>query len=149
VLAEPGHLEQAEKILFCSGKLYYELLQRQEEEKKPGMALLRLEQLYPFPEDRIESLSKKCRNAKHWCWVQEEPENMGAWGFVRHRLEAATGRAFHYIGRPAASSPATGFPAVYRRQQADILAHAIGPAPNKPGFERGDHVSRIQKQERT
>ncbi|MGB8717801.1 MAG: hypothetical protein WCD46_00735, partial [Desulfobacterales bacterium] len=88
-----------------------------------------LEQLYPYPEAQLAALIKKYRRCKEWCWVQEEPANMGAWSFVRPRLEAALGGELRYIGRDAAASPATGYPHIYRRDQAAIVSSAVGPTP--------------------
>jgi len=90
------------------------------------MAIVRLEQLYPFPEDRIKQVFKRYKTVKNWVWVQEEPENMGAWQFVRPRLESITGKPLEYIGRAAASSPASGFPMIYKQEQTAITDQAIG-----------------------
>jgi 2-oxoglutarate dehydrogenase E1 component len=86
--------------------------------------------LYPFPQDQLNDKLKKYRAAAQWHWVQEEPENMGAWQFVRPRLEALIDKPMGYIGRQPASSPATGFPAIYKQEQTAILARAVGPAPD-------------------
>ena len=68
--------------------------------------------------------------AKHWCWVQEEPQNMGGWQFVKPRLEKIIKRTLRYIGRRPAASPASGFPAIFRQEQNLIIEKAVGPAPN-------------------
>ena len=85
------------------------------------------EQIYPFPRDLLQKAAKKYAKAKQWYWVQEEPENMGGWLFVRPRLEALIKPALNYIGRKAASSPATGFPVIFRQEQNDIIEKAVGP----------------------
>jgi 2-oxoglutarate dehydrogenase E1 component len=105
---------------MCSGKIYYELDQRRRELKAGDTAIVRLEQFHPFDAAALKAALKPYAKVKQWCWVQEEPENMGAWGFLRHRLEELLGAPVNYIGRPAAASPATGFPAIYRQQQAAI-----------------------------
>ena len=69
------------------------------------------------------------RRAKQWAWVQEEPRNMGAWQFLQPQLENVIGQGIDYIGRTPSASPATGFPRIYRKQQAAILEAALGPAP--------------------
>jgi 2-oxoglutarate dehydrogenase E1 component len=130
LLDENTNVNTPKKILFCSGKIYYELLIRRTELEFENIAIVRLEQLYPFPEDQLNTVIKKYQSAKHWHWVQEEPENMGAWQFVRPRLEKLTGAAISYIGRQAASSPATGFPTIYKQEQSDIITRAVGRAPS-------------------
>jgi 2-oxoglutarate dehydrogenase complex dehydrogenase (E1) component-like enzyme len=74
----------------------------------------------------LEAILKKYSRAKTWLWVQEEPENMGGWQFVKPRLESLVGKAVQHVGRRPASSPATGFPAIYRKEQEAISREAIG-----------------------
>jgi 2-oxoglutarate dehydrogenase E1 component len=112
-------------VLFCSGKIYYELMQRSRAVGKHDVAIVRLEQFYPFPEAALQKIIKRYKKAGEWAWVQEEPENMGGWPFVRPRLEALADRPLTYIGRDAAASPATGFPKIYRRQQDAIIDTAV------------------------
>jgi 2-oxoglutarate dehydrogenase E1 component len=128
VIADPDKLKIPERILFCSGKIYYELIQRRRELKKLDTAIIRLEQLYPFPERQLKNVIKKYRGARQYFWVQEEPENMGAWFFMRPCLERLIGKQIEYIGRKASSSPATGFPHIFRREQAIIIEEAVGSA---------------------
>ncbi len=128
VLEDPEPLKQARNVLFCSGKLYYELLQRRQELKRRDIAIVRLEQFYPFPETQLKTVLKQYRKARQFFWVQEEPENMGAWFFIRPRLERLLGKQVQYIGRKASSSPATGFPHLYRQEQAAIIETAVGKA---------------------
>jgi 2-oxoglutarate dehydrogenase E1 component len=129
VKEDPDADAAASTVLFCSGKVAYELEQRRKELQRTDLAILRLEQLYPFPQTHLKFALKRFKAAAHWAWVQDEPENMGAWLFIRPRLEAATGKPLAYIGRPESSSPATGFPHIYRRQQAEIIERAVGPRP--------------------
>jgi 2-oxoglutarate dehydrogenase E1 component len=131
VLDDPADLPKPEAVLICSGKIYYELFQRREELSSAKTAILRLEQFYPFPERHLATVIKKYRNAASWSWVQEEPENMGGWQFVRHRLPSLTGRDVNYIGREAAASPASGYPNVFKRQQAAIVDAAVGSLPEE------------------
>jgi 2-oxoglutarate dehydrogenase E1 component len=126
VLDDPDNLKNANRVLFCSGKIFYELLQKRREVKKRDTAIVRVEQLYPFPENSLEKVIKKYRKAKQYFWVQEEPENMGAWFFIRHRLEKLTGKPVEYMGRKASASPATGFPNVYRKEQNAVTQEALG-----------------------
>jgi len=128
VVDDPDRLKSVRRILFCSGKIFYELLQRRRKIKNSDAAIVRLEQFYPFPETQLKTAIQKYKQAKKYFWVQEEPENMGAWFFVRPRLENLTGKSFEYVGRKAAPSPATGFPNIYRKEQTAIIDNALGPA---------------------
>ncbi len=130
VLDDPDNLKNGNRVLFCSGKIFYELLQKRLEVKKRDTAIVRLEQLYPFPERQLKNVIKKYRKARQYYWVQEEPENMGAWFFIHHRLEKLTGKPVGYIGRKASASPATGFPNVYRKEQNAVIQEALGIAEN-------------------
>jgi 2-oxoglutarate dehydrogenase E1 component len=116
----------ATEILFCSGKIYYQLVQRHKELKQSDKVILRLEQFYPFPEKQIENLLANYKKAKVFSWVQEEPGNMGAWTFVQPWLERITAQKLRYVGRKPAASPATGFPAIYKQQQEAISDQALG-----------------------
>jgi 2-oxoglutarate dehydrogenase E1 component len=132
VLHDPGGSKQATTVLICSGKIFYELFQSRNELNKTGIALVRLEQFYPFPQSQIKQVIQKYRQAKKWFWVQEEPQNMGGWQFVQPRLNAASGKSFSYIGRKASPSPASGFPGLAKLEQQAIIAQALGsPAVSK------------------
>jgi len=128
VLKDPEPKTGAEEIIFCSGKIYYQLLQRRNELKQSNKAILRLEQFYPFPEKQIKTTLNPYKKVKKFIWVQEEPENMGGWFFVRDRLEKITGQKMYYVGRKFSASPATGFPAIYKKQQEAISNEALGIA---------------------
>ncbi|MBU2647720.1 2-oxoglutarate dehydrogenase E1 component [bacterium] len=116
------------RVVFCSGKIYYEFKQRMESNGTRDITLVRLEQLYPFPETALKKVIDAGRDAREWVWAQEEPENMGAYQFVRSRLEKLTGASLVYIGRKPASSPATGFHNIYQTEQADVINRTIGSA---------------------
>jgi 2-oxoglutarate dehydrogenase E1 component len=134
VIDDPQKPKKPRHVLFCSGKVHYALLQRKQELKTNDTAIVRLEQLYPFPQDRLEQIADRYRTTRKWFWVQEEAENMGAWAFVRHRLAAIVGKPLNYLGREASASPATGFPAIYKKQQAAIIDAAMGaPRPHPNG----------------
>jgi 2-oxoglutarate dehydrogenase E1 component len=117
------------RVVLCSGKIYYALLQRQQELEDSASAIVRIEQFYPFPEKQLTDVLSRYSEAKQWLWVQEEPENMGGGPFVRHRLEQITGRPLEYVGREASASPASGFPLIYRSRQEAIIDQAIGKLP--------------------
>ncbi len=128
VVDDPDRLKSVRRIIFCSGKIFYELLQRRRKIKNSDAAIVRLEQFYPFPEMQLKTAIQKYKQTRKYLWVQEEPENMGAWFFVRPRLEKLIGETIEYIGRKAASSPATGFPNIYRKEQTAVIDNALGPA---------------------
>ena len=111
------------RVLFCSGKIYYDLAARKKEEKREDIAIIRLEQLYPLPEKQIrELLEKKYTGAMEICWVQEEPVNMGAWRHVSFSLPDIP---FRLISRRRAASPATGFKKRHDEEQEIIISVAF------------------------
>ena len=110
------------RILMCSGKIYYDLLEYQEENEIDDVAIIRLEQLYPWPEDQIAELLKAYKKAERY-WIQEEPENMGAWQFVFMRLHQED---IQVVSRKPSASPATGFKAAHDQQQEEIMKKAFG-----------------------
>jgi 2-oxoglutarate dehydrogenase E1 component len=132
VLDDAAKLKKPRRVLFCSGKIYYALLMRRQELNLNDIVIVRLEQFYPFPQDQLKKILAQYSMAKQWFWVQEEPQNMGGWQFIRSRLEAIIGKPLMYIGRKEASSPATGFPAIHKLEQAAIIDQAIGPPVPKP-----------------
>jgi 2-oxoglutarate dehydrogenase E1 component len=132
-LDDPKSSKQAKTVLVCSGKIFYELLQNRNELSKTDVAIVRLEQFYPFPESQLKKIFQKYHQAKKWFWVQEEPQNMGGWQFVQPRLNAASGKSFNYIGRKASSSPASGFPGLAKLEQQAIVAQALEPPAIRKG----------------
>ncbi len=110
------------KILFCSGKIYYDLLERKERDKHDDVILARVEQLYPTPQDKMMALTQKYPTAEVW-WVQEESENMGAWYFIHARLHEKL--HIRGIARKNSASPATGFKKVHLEEQETILQRAF------------------------
>ena len=117
------------RVVICSGKIYYALRQRQQELNDAASAVIRIEQFYPFPERQLTDVLSRYGDAKQWLWVQEEPENMGGWQFIRNRLQRIIGRPPEYVGRGPSASPAPGFPLIYRQQQEAIIDQAIGTLP--------------------
>lgn len=110
------------RVLFCSGKIYYELLAKKTAEARHDVAIVRLEQLYPMPEKAMDAIYTKYKKASFF-WVQEEPKNMGAWTYLLRREENFR---LKLISRKSAASPATGFPKTHAREQAEILEAAFG-----------------------
>jgi 2-oxoglutarate dehydrogenase E1 component len=127
VIEEQNTVSDPQTVLFCSGKIYYELAARRTDLELTDLAILRIEQFYPFPDKLLRKVTKHYSGVKQWSWVQEEPENMGGWQFIKPRLEAIIQKPLRYIGREAASSPATGFPVIFRQEQNAIIETAVGP----------------------
>ena len=111
-------VEEVRRIVFCSGKIYYDLLERKKEFAARDIALIRIEQLHPFPIKEIESLLKKYKNSLLNLWVQEEPINMGAW---RHVADEFKDYDIYPIARQASGSPATGLAKIHQMQQQEII----------------------------
>ena len=110
--------KSVKKVAFCSGKVYYDLLQAREENGRNDVAIVRLEQMYPFPQGQLDSIVKTYSNAKSHVWVQEEPENMGAWQFISRRWQ---GIDLEVISRHESGSPASGSMKRYQQRQKDII----------------------------
>lgn len=112
---------EVKKVLFCSGKLYYELADRQAKENRKDIAIVRLEQVYPLPYQQLDVLHKKYSKAT-WFWVQEEPMNMGAAGFLQMNLKTIN---FGVISRNASAATATGYAKIHAKEQAEIIETAF------------------------
>lgn len=113
------------RVLFCSGKIYYELLEKQQKEEINQVAIVRVEQLYPTPVAQMEAVYAKYKNATEAVWVQEEPENMGAWPYLLRRLRKTIFSDIEVISRKESSSTASGFAKQHADQQAYILAKSF------------------------
>ncbi len=112
------------KVAFCSGKIYYDLIEAKTKNDVGDLAIVRIEQLYPFPEKQIAAILNRYINAKDFVWIQEEPENMGPWTFMfrmfrKHKATSAI--HLNFIGRPESASPATGFNKAHAQQQQAII----------------------------
>jgi 2-oxoglutarate dehydrogenase E1 component len=122
---EAGPAEKMKRVVLCSGKVYYDLLNHRETEKITNAAIVRVEQLYPLAESKLrEALKPFPKNAK-LIWCQEESQNMGAWSYMEPRLWALFGREITYAGRNASASPAVGSLAIHKREQAQLIADAF------------------------
>jgi 2-oxoglutarate dehydrogenase E1 component len=133
ILAETDQLVDGAKVrrvILCSGKVYFDLLAERRKRKIDDIAIMRIEQLYPFPFSRLGVRLSQFPNAEV-VWCQEEPENMGGWHFVDRRIERALAglnvKAIRpvYIGRPEAASPATGSARTHVKEQADLVDRAL------------------------
>ncbi|MDP2089524.1 MAG: 2-oxoglutarate dehydrogenase E1 component [Flavobacteriaceae bacterium] len=107
-----------QKIVFCSGKIYYDLMEAKLKTGNDHLAIVRIEQLYPFPIIQLKEIIAKYKNAKEYVWAQEEPENMGAWTFIYRTFREVQ---LKYIGRDESASPATGYSKMHARQQQNII----------------------------
>lgn len=119
--------EKVEKLLFCSGKVYYDLRKAIDTQKLENVAVVRIEQLYPFPENHIKQMITSYGKLKKFVWVQEEPKNQGAWFFVRDRIEAVMpeNKRLHYAGRSEFPSPACGHVVTHLKEQEDLVKDAL------------------------
>jgi 2-oxoglutarate dehydrogenase E1 component len=111
-----------ERVILCSGKVYYDLLNHRAEQKIANAAIVRVEQLYPFCEDKVRSA---VGDAAKIVWCQEEPQNMGGWSFIEPRLRKLFGREIVYAGRDAGASPAVGALTLHKREQAQLIQEAF------------------------
>ena len=119
--------DSVERLILCSGKVFTELAGSEYREEAVDTAIARIELLYPFPEDQIKGLIEGYPNLREILWVQEEPQNMGAWTFVEPRLRGLAGGRLplHFIGKPPRPSPAQGSAKFHRQEHAGIVRDAF------------------------
>ncbi len=124
---DPIEAKKVRRLVLCSGKVYYDLLERRRAQKNVEVALIRVEELYPFPAEDYQAILDRYPGAKEIVWCQEEPQNQGAWYQIRHRLQAplAASRTLQYAGRESAAAPATGIHALHQREQEALVAAAL------------------------
>ena len=123
-IAEPAAVE---KVVLCSGKLYYDLIDARKKAQELRVAIVRLEQFYPFPLTSIREILGRYEKVRELVWAQEEPQNMGGWTFMQERLEnllPACQRP-RYVGRSASASPATGSYSIHQKEQTELIAEAL------------------------
>jgi 2-oxoglutarate dehydrogenase E1 component len=121
--------EKTKRVLFVSGKFYYSLLEARIAHGADDTAIVRVEQMYPFPDTEVRAELERFANASDVCWVQEEPENMGAWRHLRHRFDRTLpeGRTLRVAARQDASTPASGFYGMHQQQEQALIAEAFAP----------------------
>jgi 2-oxoglutarate dehydrogenase E1 component len=119
--------QQVRRVVFCSGKVYFDLLKARRKDNLRDVALVRIEQLYPFPSEEYEAALNRYPNAREIVWCQEEPQNQGAWYQIRHRLQEALGgrRQVLYAGRAPAAAPATGISKIHEAEQVALIHAAL------------------------
>jgi 2-oxoglutarate dehydrogenase E1 component len=129
--AAPPDRNRVRRVLLCSGKVYYTLAQAREKSGRQNeIAIVRVEQLYPFPEAEIRATLARYGRAAEVCWVQEEPQNRGAWRFIDPRLRAMFPyQVDSYIGRDEAASPAVGSMKMHQVEEAELVSHAMALPP--------------------
>lgn len=125
VLADGAKGGKAKAVFVCSGKMYFDLLERKEKEGRDDVAIIRLEQLYPLRTDLLTKALKPFLKKGRFAWVQEEPVNMGSWNFLRPHLAEIIGKEPRCVGRPEAAVPATGSHRLHKEEQEKILAEAF------------------------
>lgn len=131
--------ESVKRIVFCTGKIYYDLIDKRKRDGGDGVALVRVEELYPWPHDDVARIVDSYPAIEDVVWAQEEPKNMGAWTFVWPRLRVSTGNAIpvRYIGRAERASPAEGYAEPHKVEQERIVAEVFAlPQPAQGGRAR-------------
>jgi 2-oxoglutarate dehydrogenase E1 component len=116
------------RVVFCSGKVYFDLLKARRKDGLRDVALVRIEQLYPFPTEDYEAVFARYPNVREVVWCQEEPQNQGAWYQIRHRLQEggpAQKRTALYAGRAPAAAPATGIGKIHEAEQQSLIKAAL------------------------
>jgi len=116
------HVKAPSHVVLCAGKIYYDLISARADSHH-NVAIIRVEQLYPFPKEEVVNALSIYPSIKHVLWCQEEPKNQGAWGYIRDEISSCLHhqQVLHYVGRPASASPATGFAKVHAVEQADLI----------------------------
>ena len=122
-IIDTGNNPSATRIVFCSGKVYYDLLEAKEKEGADDVALVRLAQLYPFPKKQFTAVLGRYKKAKEYLWVQEEPENMGAWLFLTRMVRDIK---MQCIARPESASPASGSKKHSEKEKDAIMKKVFG-----------------------
>ncbi|MDF1812047.1 MAG: 2-oxoglutarate dehydrogenase E1 component [Verrucomicrobiales bacterium] len=117
--------EEINRLIFCSGKVYYDLIDYRAKHEIHDTAIVRIEQLYPYHWEGMEQIAAKYSNAYKWVWCQEEPLNMGAWSFIGPRLSKLTSHRVRYAGRDTAASTATGSKAIHKYEQKKLVEKAF------------------------
>jgi 2-oxoglutarate dehydrogenase E1 component len=131
--------ENVKRLVFCTGKIYYDLLAR----RAPHVALVRVEELYPWPNAEVEKIVDLYPAVEEVVWAQEEPKNMGAWTYVAPRLRVSTGNSLivRYIGRPERASPAEGYLSAHKAEQERIVSDVVAPMESASGSRRRSAVA--------
>ena len=133
--------DQIKRVVLCSGKVYFDLLEHRREKKINDAAIIRIEQLYPFHRDGLTNELKKYSKATEVVWCQEEPLNQGAWYQIQHQLRQCLQsvnkqtQTLFYAGREASASPAAGYASVHNQQQQALVEAAFAPLTNDNPYQ--------------
>ncbi len=129
---QDGDVKKMKRLLICTGKIYYDLLQEKNKHQLDKVAIIRIEQLYPFPFDEVAREVSKFKHIKRVIWVQEEPRNQGAWFYMQSRKNLSScidpEQTLDYVGRDYSASPAAGYMQLHKQQQAQLVSAALGLA---------------------
>jgi 2-oxoglutarate dehydrogenase E1 component len=130
---------EIKRLVFCTGKIYYDMIAK----RSPHIAIVRVEQLYPWPHDEVARIVDLYPSLQEVVWAQEEPKNMGAWTYVSPRLRVSTGNAMivRYIGRPERASPAEGYGSAHKSEQERIVSEVVAPVEQPSGARRRTPVT--------
>jgi 2-oxoglutarate dehydrogenase E1 component len=128
------------RVLMCSGKIYYDLLERRKKTNATHVAILRIEQMYPFPKDQLQAVLQEYTAAQEIYWVQEEPKNMGPWRFMQEHIQPMLDgmkRTLRHVTRPESASPAVGTDARHKYEQNETVDDAfaetlVARSPKRP-----------------
>lgn len=121
------HAQKVKRVVMCSGKVYYDLLEQRRQNEQTDVAIIRIEQLYPFPYEEMKKVLEPYAHVKDFVWCQEEPQNQGAWYCSKHNFEASIPEKakLTYAGRPASASPAVGYTSLHTQQQKQLVDDAL------------------------
>ena len=125
----PADKTQVTRLVICSGKVYYDLLEERRKQDLNQVAIIRLEQVYPFPASELLAIANQYPNLATVVWCQEEPRNQGLWNNIRHRFEACQTHKINCVSRPAMAAPAVGSLYVHQQQQQALVHEALGITP--------------------
>lgn len=147
ILDDPRNPSDVRRVVLCSGKVYYDLAEQAKADNVNDVAIVRVEQIYPFHLEKWNEIAEKYENVKEWAWVSEEPTNFGAWTFMQQHLETLYDGPIWYVGRARSASPAVGSKKMHDRQQKLLVNYALQPGPlaaelvdGVSVFTRGDEL---------
>ncbi len=124
-IMEFNNPDDVERVVFCTGKVFYDLVQHRKDNEIDNTAIVRIEQLYPFNSEMLQQILSRYPKVSKWVWAQEEPKNMGAWTYISPRLQDLLNSHIRYAGRKPSSSPAAGSKAMHKREQQMLIEQAF------------------------